>query len=456
VAAWLSPTSCAFQLSAVSPPVRAGGMEYARQSEARRLEREQARKLLAKQLAAGGGGGPAAVGDIRDINASEIETGLKPHRAKKMPTDSEMEILGRLRALEKHKVKPRADDRVHQQQHQRGGGLGAADDGARQPPSQAERRQRTVDIEEDAILDAALAPPTSGSGSNQPVARLHGVRDVQLVSGVVHAPKAGEVLLRVGAVALCGGDVRSFAMGVGGGGQVLGHDIAGVVAALGDGVAVRWPELSLGTRVAVEPTRGCLRCVHCAMGEGAGRCLASCSAGCDGCEGGCQHWLTYPAERSLLYALPEELSLADGAMLGPLSTALHAVDTARVRIGDTVAIIASEAGPLPLLLLQLARLSGAIQVLLVTPFPLSPQQASLARQYGVDEALTEVAAAHGRTAGGGGCDVAFDVPGGSSDFHAQAAAICKRGGTLVMLRTYQVLCLFCFACPQAHALQGTT
>ena len=129
----------------------------------------------------------------------------------------------------------------------------------------------------DALPSAALhtrameAEPQPAEGEAVPCPRLHGIRDMRMGTSVFRAPAPGEVLLRIGAVGLCGSDVHYFTHWdkMDGGlatlserGQIIGHEFSGTVAALGEGVAEAWPELTVGTRVAVRSIQ-CISAMVC-------------------------------------------------------------------------------------------------------------------------------------------------------------------------------------------------
>ncbi len=80
-------------------------------------------------------------------------------------------------------------------------------------------------------------------------------------------------------------------------------------------------------------------------------------------DGALREYMSWPAE--LLYPLPDTLSDADGAMLEPLGVALHAVDLGHLRSGMRVGVFGC--GPIGLLIMQLARLSGAVQIIATDP-----------------------------------------------------------------------------------------
>src|SRR5690606_32420675 len=105
-------------------------------------------------------------------------------------------------------------------------------------------------------------------------ARLHGPRDIRIedISDPT-APRAGEVLIRVGAVGICGSDLHMYADGrigdtVFSSPLVLGHEFMGTVAAVGEGALDGYQNpLHEGQRVAVDPSSPCYHCEMCEQGH---------------------------------------------------------------------------------------------------------------------------------------------------------------------------------------------
>jgi len=191
------------------------------------------------------------------------------------------------------------------------------------------------------------------------VARLHGPGDVRLTDEEIPAPAAGEWLVEVTSVGLCGSDLHWFSEGAIGDAKlsrplVLGHEMAGVVRG---GPAD-------GTRVAIDPAVPCEICESCRAGR-PNLCPNVVFAGHGGCDGGLRQFLAWPSHR--LHPLPGQLSDDEGALLEPLGVALHAVDLAHLRLASTVAVVGC--GPIGLMLIQLARLAGATRVLATDPLP---------------------------------------------------------------------------------------
>ena len=96
---------------------------------------------------------------------------------------------------------------------------------------------------------------------------LYGFNDVRLVERPVPAPGPDEVLIQVKACGVCSGDIKMITRGMlkqpPFGEFIIGHEYAGIVAAVGDSV----DEYAVGDRVAVEVHKGCGRCRNCMLGK---------------------------------------------------------------------------------------------------------------------------------------------------------------------------------------------
>jgi L-iditol 2-dehydrogenase len=248
--------------------------------------------------------------------------------------------------------------------------------------------------------------------------RLHATGDLRLHEEERPEPREGETLVRVTAVGLCGSDLHWF--GEGGIGEtrltrplVLGHELAGITED--------------GRRVAIDPAVPCESCALCREGH-PNLCEAVRFAGHGADDGGLREWMAWP-ERAL-FALPDALRDADGAMLEPLGVALHAVDLAHMRTGASVGVFGC--GPIGLLALQAARLAGAGR-LFATDRPDRPHRLDAARRLGAEvfaaEAGREARAI--RDALGGGLDVAIELAGENGAVDAALDAV--RPGARVVL-----------------------
>lgn len=248
------------------------------------------------------------------------------------------------------------------------------------------------------------------------VARLHGVGDVRAAIESVPRPGAGEELVRVTAVGLCGSDLHWYTeAGIGDARlaqpMVAGHEFAGVIeGGPRDGMAV-----------AVDPALPCGQCGTCLRGD-QNLCPYVVFAGHGGQDGALREFLAWPSWA--LHPLPDGFSAADGAMLEPLGVALHALDLGHLRIGATVAIVG--AGPIGLLLVQAARRSGAARVVVVEPLAHRREAAS---RLGAD-AVFDVGEV-GDDAVPGGADVVYEIAG--ADAAVEIALRVARPGARVVL-----------------------
>ena len=99
-------------------------------------------------------------------------------------------------------------------------------------------------------------------------ARMYGINDIRVEEIPKPVPNRGEVLIKVKSAAVCGTDIRMITNGAAGidnaHPKILGHEIAGVIDMLGEGVT----GYSAGQRVAVAPNMGCGICEPCIRGNG--------------------------------------------------------------------------------------------------------------------------------------------------------------------------------------------
>merc|ERR1712071_211684 len=166
-----------------------------------------------------------------------------------------------------------------------------------------------------------------------------------------------QVLIRMSRIGICGSDVHwacssdeswSFPQPM-----VLGHESAGVIAELGSKVT----DLAVGDRVAIEPGLPCKECSFC-LGGRYNLCQQIQFCATPPVDGNmCEYFAWDP---SFCYKLPANMSLEEGALLEPLSVAVHANRRSNVALGSNVLILGS--GPIGLVCLEVAKTMGAAQV----------------------------------------------------------------------------------------------
>jgi L-iditol 2-dehydrogenase len=240
-------------------------------------------------------------------------------------------------------------------------------------------------------------------------------------------------LLRVTAVGVCGSDLHTYMDGRIGDWVVetplvLGHEFGAVIESVGpEAFDGNFQLLRPGTRVAVDPAQPCGRCEMCEQGH-PNLChrLHFCGLYPDG--GSLCEYMLMPAH--CCFPVPAGIDDAGAALLEPLGIALHAGDLAKLHVADSVAILG--AGPIGLLLLQVARLAGAIPIYVTDQFD---WRLKLAERYGaipINLAEVDPVQAVMQATGGRGVDVVFEAAWADHSVQ-QAADMARMGGRLVLV-----------------------
>jgi L-iditol 2-dehydrogenase len=248
--------------------------------------------------------------------------------------------------------------------------------------------------------------------------RLHGVGDLRLHDEPLPVAGAGEQLLRVSAVGICGSDLHWFSeQGIGDAQLtrplVLGHEFAAVTGA--------------GKRIVADPASPCGKCEYCLRGH-PNLCPQTVFAGHGTTDGALREFMTW--DEKCFFALPDELTDEDGAMLEPLGVAIHAVDLAHLKTGMTVGVFGC--GPIGLMIVQLARLSGAVNIVATDRLQ---HRVEAAKAMGAQQAfltdgkpnVSPILAATGKR----GVDVAFEVAGAQGAVEDAVAAVVP-GGKVIL------------------------
>jgi len=198
-------------------------------------------------------------------------------------------------------------------------------------------------------------------------------------------PRPDEVLVRVGACGICGTDLHIID-----GDSPLarypiipGHEFAGEVVAVGSDVAQRYGKenITVGSRIAVEPNLYCGYCDSCRTGH-ENLCLNYAALGVT-TNGAVAQYVAVPVANA--YALPDNMSFREGALIEPVSCAVHGMHILNPRSGDTFLIVG--AGTMGLLLLQLAVRGGASRVAMVD---VNAQRLALAEQLGPTRTYSDI------------------------------------------------------------------
>ena len=261
---------------------------------------------------------------------------------------------------------------------------------------------------------------------------IHAPKDLRIDSYPDPAPAPGEVRVKIANGGICGSDLHYYHHGGFGVVRIqqpmaLGHEIAGVVAAVGDGVTNVKP----GARVAVNPSRPCGQCLHCQEGM-RNQCLDMRFLGSamrfPHVQGGFREFITVDATQAVPIA--DKLSLAEAAVAEPLAVCLHAGKQAGPLLGKRVLI--TGCGPIGALMILVSRFGGASEIVVtdVADAPLA-----VARKLGATHAINVAADATALDpwrAGKGVFDTLFEASGNQAALRT-ALDVLRPGATLVQL-----------------------
>jgi 2-desacetyl-2-hydroxyethyl bacteriochlorophyllide A dehydrogenase len=239
------------------------------------------------------------------------------------------------------------------------------------------------------------------------------------------APGPGQVLVRVRSVGICGSDLHFYRGDFPAPpGFVPGHECAGEVAALGDGVTGFEP----GDRVALELFEVCLRCVQCRAGN-YHLCSQRRASGLD-IPGGMGEYLVLPPYA--LYPLPPEVDFELGALCEPLAVAVHGLRLVDLRFGDRVAVLG--AGTIGLMAVVAAKAMGATYV---AASARHQHQKAMAEALGADAVFGDDPAGIGQLAAAtGGADVVVETVGGRANTLGHAFTVVGPGGRISVLGVF--------------------
>jgi 2-desacetyl-2-hydroxyethyl bacteriochlorophyllide A dehydrogenase len=202
-----------------------------------------------------------------------------------------------------------------------------------------------------------------------------GKNDIRVKDVEIGSPGPDEVKIKVEACGVCGTDLHIYE-GAEGAAKcepptILGHEFSGVVYQVGSNVKSFKP----GDRVCVDPNDMCGDCYYCKIGK-AHFCENMVGIGTT-TNGGFAEFCIVREKQ--VYKIGDNLSFEEGAMAEPVACCLHGLDLTGVQAGDTVMIIGG--GTIGLIMLQLAKLSGAATLIMVEPVKL---KRDMAKKFGAD------------------------------------------------------------------------
>ena len=244
----------------------------------------------------------------------------------------------------------------------------------------------------------------------------------------VPVPKAapGTVVVKNYACGVCGTDVHIY-HGEPGSADVtppvvLGHEYSGVVYEVGEGVK----GLQVGDHVTIDPNIYCGECEYCRNGKKQ-MCPSMQAVGVT-MDGGFAEYSIVPAAQAL--KLDPSVPLEYGAMSEPLACCIHGIDLAEIKLGDTVCVVGG--GAIGLLLLQLAKMSGASKIVVSEPNEIRRQKAM---ELGADMCINPLEEGHYEKyidfIGGDGADVVIECAGNRAAVNS-AFKFAKKGAMILL------------------------
>lgn len=244
---------------------------------------------------------------------------------------------------------------------------------------------------------------------------------IEITDRPVPEPPPGCARIATAVVGICGSDLHLLNGRLAeSAGLQPGHEVAGTIDAVGDGV-----DLSVGTRVVLEPIHGCSTCFQCRTGRH-NLCESSRIFGVTA-PGGMAEFLSVPAQ--CLHVLPPEVDFELAALAEPLAVAVRAARLGGVGPRDRVVVLG--AGTVGLMSVLAARTAGAREILVTARYP---RQAELALSLGAETTFADAAALI--KAGSGAADVVIETVGGQAETISESVATARRGGKIVMLGVF--------------------
>jgi threonine dehydrogenase-like Zn-dependent dehydrogenase len=253
-------------------------------------------------------------------------------------------------------------------------------------------------------------------------------------------PAPGWVLFNTRAVGICGSDIHivkgevTYLFPKKNIPAILGHENAGVVVAVGEGVS----DLAPGDRVAVEPLHGCMEfgdhCAMCAIGK-----YHICQRGL--VHIGVPFVMMLPggfgeysvAHHTRCFKIPDSVSLEEAALLDILAVCAHAANLARPGVGTTAAVLGC--GIIGLDMIQTLRAWGVTEIIAVAKYPF---QGEMARRLGASDIIwmtngTDLVKELLKLTSGLGVDQVYECVGGLTDAVDLSTRMCRLGGNVIML-----------------------
>jgi L-iditol 2-dehydrogenase len=261
-----------------------------------------------------------------------------------------------------------------------------------------------------------------------------GVNDVRIETVPVPKIGPGEMLVRVHSCGVCGTDLKKISTGSHSAPRIFGHETAGVIAAVGDGVQAYRP----GDRVMVFhhiPCRQCFYCRNKTFAQCATYKKVGCTAGFEPSGGGFAEYvrvMDWIVEHGTV-RIPDGVSFEQACFVEPVNTCMKGIEALRLRRGETVLAIGQ--GPIGIILSVLARRVG---VTLITS-DLYPERLRIGLSFGfdltIDASRANVVERVRELTEGRGADAVILAVGGNSLIRTAMDAARPGGRVLLFAQT---------------------
>lgn len=235
----------------------------------------------------------------------------------------------------------------------------------------------------------------------------------------VPQPGAGEVLIKIARVGICGTDMHIFKGHYAAESlpMVPGHEFTGTIHAVGEGAS----GLSIGQKVVVDMNIGCGTCFWCRHNEIL-NCPEMQQMGIS-MDGAFAEFMVVPAH--LVIPAPEHMPFDVLALTEPLACVVRAARKARVTFGQSVVVLG--AGPIGHLHVQLLRTIGAAPIIVAD---ISQERVDLALKHGADIGVTEAKDLHAtvlEATQARGADIVIESVG-LPELYKRATQVIRKGG----------------------------
>ena len=261
------------------------------------------------------------------------------------------------------------------------------------------------------------------------IAVMNGKQDVAIEERAIPAPRAGEVLIRIRSVGICGSDLHYYGEGMIGGIAVqtpfiLGHEVAGEVVALGEGVDTLAP----GDMVAIEAGQPCGKCEQCRSGH-YNLCPEMAFLATPPYDGAFAEYVSYPAE--WVFRLPEGMSATQGALIEPLAVGMHAAILGGAGLGQSAFIFGC--GCIGLVTLLALKSCGVSRIYMCDVVEKRLEKAlELGATAVFNSKSCNVAEEVMRLTNGRGVDCVYEMTG-AEPVLMQTVDLARKGGTIVLV-----------------------